>query len=141
MAGVSRLVRTDSFARTNTFSPQALLDVGVGSLDDALQTTLHALFSAEPLRIETFVHPESLLSQEGGARRLDQLRQQLRDASEIRVSNEADNLDGSINLTVEFKYPAGTEGQPPNTVIVDMRPFEGGYRLDSFSPVWIMLQR
>jgi hypothetical protein len=67
LAGVSRLVRTNSFARTNTFSPQALRDVGVGSLDDALQTSLHALFSAEPLHIETFVHPESLLSQEGGA--------------------------------------------------------------------------
>ena len=140
LTGVSRLVRTNSFARTNTFAIRGLRDVGVGSLDDALQSSLHALFSTEPLRIETFVHPESRLFAEGGGRILDQLRQQLQGASEIRLSNQADNLDRSVDLTLELNYPVGTDGQPPTTAILHMRPFEGGYRLDSLSPVWISMQ-
>ena len=139
LAGVSHLVCTNSFGRTSTFSPPALREVGVGSLDDALQTSLHALFSAEPLRIETFVHPDSHLSAEGGAEILDGFRQQLRDTSEILISNQAENLDGSVDLTLEFKYPAQTEGQPPTTALVHMRPFESGYRLDRFTPVRITL--
>jgi hypothetical protein len=137
LAGVSHLVHTNSFNRTNSFALQELRDVGVGSLDDALQTSLHALFSPAPLRMETFVHPESLLARRVDNGILDQFREALRGASEVRVSHQNDNLDGSVDITLELNYPVGTEGQPFTGAAVHMRPFESGYRLDSLSAYFV----
>jgi hypothetical protein len=137
LTGVARLVRTNQLPRSDTFSPQDLRDVGTQTLDNALQTCLHAFCGTDPEALQRIAHPDSTLGKE----LFEQTREQLQGLSEVKASWQAENLDGSVDVTCELRYRDGTEGTPPTTLILHMRPFDGGWGLASFSHARVQLSK
>lgn len=54
LASVSRLVRTNEFARADVFLSESLSDAGAQTFDNALRTSLHALFRNNSVELEKF---------------------------------------------------------------------------------------
>jgi hypothetical protein len=137
MAGSAGSIRTNLLPRTDTYAPAELQNVGLSTLDDAIQTTLFALSGSDPRAFLNDISPDSTILKGVGTQMFDDCQKQLAGLSEIVISSESDYLDGHVELACELQFNDGDASGKPTSLMLSMRPNNGQWCLDSATPVTI----
>ncbi len=141
LAGVARLVRTNDFARTDVYLPQNLRDVGTATLDDAAQSSLYVIVKNDSETLRKIADPKSYLSFGDLEHYAEQVRLELRNLARVKVTSQAEYLDGSVDLTCELEHKEDVwQTTVPSILMLHLVPTECGWTLGSFSPTTIVLR-
>ena len=137
MAGSAGSIRTNLLPRTNAYAPAELQNVGLHTLDDAIQTTLYALSSSDPRTFLNAISPDSTILKGVGPQTFDDCQKQLTGLSEVEIASESDYLDGHVELACQLQFTDGDASGKPTSLMLSMRPSNGQWCLDSATPVSI----
>jgi tRNA A-37 threonylcarbamoyl transferase component Bud32 len=137
MAGPAASIWTNLLTRTNTYSPAVLTNVGLHTLDDAIQTTLYALSSSNPQIWSNATDPDSRIFIGVGPQTFEDCRKRLIGLSTFAVTWQRDYLDGHVELTCELHFDAVDASGKPTLLMIALRPNNGQWCLDSVMPVTI----
>jgi hypothetical protein len=121
--------RTNRVSRTNTFTVQNLKDVGARTLEDAFQTAMFAAANRDLAALQRIAAPGSPIARPTYERSLDMYAPQFQGLSEIILNGQTEFMDGSVELTGNFKYADGSQGGGLMRATLRLRPAGDEFKL------------
>jgi len=134
LARTANSASTNRSSRTNVYFPSELRSAGLEKLDDAIQTCLYALSTADPDTVARVAKRESAGFEGQDLKFFQYVKSFLTNVSQIRVTSEEDFSDGSVWLSCDLQ---AADGDKRSFRLLDlkMHPIDGLWVLDQASPI------